>query len=375
QQMGHRVLILNPYNVLHNYLEGKGERVINGARFNPLDRIDPLSANFVADVRSLTQALIVEQGGDSHWPNSARELVAALIMYVCITCTGNRRTLGHVRELLTQPLEGFIKTLVEMTTSDCAPIAQKAAQFSGGTNEIKSIISTTRTQLAFLDDPKICDCLSRSDFQFSDLKREKISVYLVLPFRQMEAQGRWLRLLVTSAVEALTDDPKPGDGRVLVILDEFAQLGRLTAIERALALVRGYGVQLWPFVQDLPQLKSIYPDRWNSFLATAGIQQFFTPNDNMTAEYMSDRCGKQLVRRTSFSESQSRSSSNSSTSTSYADQWEPLFSPWELYGQKDYKQMLFVEGLSPVAWEWRTKEYFKNTYYHGKFDPDPFHIR
>lgn len=374
-QMGHRVFILNPYNVLHEYLEGKGEYVVNGARFNPLDRIDPLSANFVADVRSLAQALIVDQGGDSHWPDSARELVAAFIMHVCITCTGNKRNLGHARILLTQPLEDFIKTIAEMMRSDCVPVAQKAAQFSAGTNEIKSIISTARTQLAFLDDPKICDCLSQSDFQFSDLKRQKISVYLVLPFRQMEAQGRWLRLLVTSAIEALTDDPKTGDGRILFMLDEFAQLGRLTSIERALALVRGYGVQLWPFVQDLPQLKSVYPDRWSSFLATAGIQQFFTPNDDMTAEYISKRCGTHLVRRKSFSEgtSTNSASSSSSSSTSYSDQWEPLFHPWELYGHENWRQMIFVEGLSPAVWEYRAN-YFEMNRYAGKADPDPFHI-
>lgn len=316
--LGHKVFILNPYDVLPDHLNAKGEHVVNMAGFNPLDRINSQSDSFVADVRSLAQALIVHQGGDSHWPDAARELVAAIIMHVCLNRSGDKRNLGEVRALLSLPLEkkdengreeGFVALMDDMSNSAFLPLAQKAAQFKEGTKEIKSVISAARTQLAFLDDPAICKCLAASNpkrtFRFADLKRDKITVYLVLPFKQMEAQGRWLRLLITSAIEELTDEPRKGDGRVLFMLDEFAQLGRLPAIERALALVRGYGVQLWPFVQDLPQLKSVYPDRWESFLSSAGVAQFFAPNDKMTAEYISDRCGQTLRRRSSSSSSKS----------------------------------------------------------------------
>lgn len=390
--LGHKVFILNPYDVLPDYLNAKGEHVVNMAGFNPLDRINSQSDSFVADVRSLAQALIVHQGGDSHWPDAARELVAAIIMHVCLNRSGDKRNLGEVRALLSLPLEkkdesgreeGFVALMDDMSNSAFLPLAQKAAQFTAATKEIQSVISAARTQLAFLDDPAICKCLAASNpkrtFRFADLKREKITVYLVLPFKQMEAQGRWLRLLITSAIEELTDEPRKGDGRVLFMLDEFAQLGRLPAIERALALVRGYGVQLWPFVQDLPQLKSIYPDRWESFLSSAGVAQFFTPNDKMTADYISERCGKKLVSRASSSSSSTSGERTSSSSgTSYSDHWEPLFTPWQLYGEiiTPDNQALFLEGLSPVVIEARRK--YWNDYDGSNIshlaDPDPFHI-
>ena len=373
--LGNKVFILNPYNVLPDHLNGKGEHVTNCARYNPLDRIDRKSVNFVGDVGSLAQALIIHQGGDSHWPDAARELVAALIMHVCISREGNTRNLGEVRALLNQPLEGFALTLADMMQSGFPPLVQKAAQFSEGTNEIKSIISTARTQLAFLDDTAVCNSLAVSDFRFANMKREAITVYLVLPFKQFEAQARWLRLLITSAIEELTEEPRPGDGRVLFMLDEFAQLGRLQAIERALALVRGYGVQLWPFLQDLPQLKGVYPDRWESFLATAGVAQFYTPNDNTTAEYVSKRCGQRLKKRKTVS----ANDWGKPLSTSSAEHWEPLFSPWELYGKEFHgaRQMLFVEGLSPVVYSYREKPYYGYGSKSDNFkphDPDPFHI-
>ncbi|WP_446812288.1 type IV secretory system conjugative DNA transfer family protein (plasmid) [Methylomonas sp. 2BW1-5-20] len=380
-RLGHKVFILNPYNVLSDHLNDKGDNVQNLAGFNPLDRIRSESDSFVADVRSLAQALIVDSGkGDSHWPDTARELVSALIMHVCRTASPERRNLGEVRALLAQPLEGFLNTITDMMESDFAPLAQKAAQFSEGTNEIKSVISAARTQLAFLDDPAICAALAKSDFSFSDLKREKITVYLVLPFKQLEAQGRWLRLLITSAIEDLTEEPREDDSRVLFILDEFAQLGRLPAIERALALVRGYKVQLWPFIQDLPQLQQLYPERWESFLSGAGVQQFFTPNDKTTGEYVSNRCGQRLRRRSSssISTTEGKDSKSATSGSSSSDHWEPLFQPWELYGRNSITQMIFVEELSPVVCAYRWPYFLIHpsdpNLNKELADPDPFHL-
>ena len=44
----------------------------------------------------------------------------------------------------------------------------------------------------------------------------------------------------------------------LFLLDEFAALGRLEAVERAMGLMAGYGLQLWPILQDMGQLKDLY---------------------------------------------------------------------------------------------------------------------
>ena len=53
-----------------------------------------------------------------------------------------------------------------------------------------------------------------------------------------------------------------------------------------ITMLRGYGAQFWLFVQDLSQLKAVYP-RWQSFLANT-TQQFFGTADYDTAKYLSD---------------------------------------------------------------------------------------
>lgn len=49
----------------------------------------------------------------------------------------------------------------------------------------------------------------------------------------------------------------PPDGPILFLLDEFAALGCLEVEERSMGLIAGYGLQLWPFLQDFSQLKAL----------------------------------------------------------------------------------------------------------------------
>ena len=74
---------------------------------------------------------------------------------------------------------------------------------------------------------------------------------------------------------------------VAIVCDEAAALGHLPILENTVALMRGYGLKLITIWQDLAQLKSIYKDRWESFIGNAGVLQSFSAQDVGTAEYLS----------------------------------------------------------------------------------------
>jgi type IV secretion system protein VirD4 len=78
---------------------------------------------------------------------------------------------------------------------------------------------------------------------------------------------------------------------VLIILDEFARLQNLPAVSNAFGFAAGFNVQLWPFLQDLPQLQNLYGKLWMSLLANCGLVQFFTPTEIETADYLQRRGG------------------------------------------------------------------------------------
>jgi type IV secretion system protein VirD4 len=73
------------------------------------------------------------------------------------------------------------------------------------------------------------------------------------------------------------------------MLEEFPALSYMRPIEVAAGLLPGAGVKLWPVVQDFTQLKSNYPNTWETFLSNAGTLQTFAVNDITAAEYASSR--------------------------------------------------------------------------------------
>ena len=80
--------------------------------------------------------------------------------------------------------------------------------------------------------------------------------------------------------------------RVLFCLDEFAVLGHMQPIERAAGQIAGFGVKLWPVIQDLTQLQRDYQKAWETFMGNAGLLTFFGNTDLTTLEHISKRLGK-----------------------------------------------------------------------------------
>src|SRR3546814_14492212 len=88
--------------------------------------------------------------------------------------------------------------------------------------------------------------LGRSDFTFADLKTTPATVFLVLPPDRLASYARWLRLMVAQALTELARAPGRPPWPVLFLLAEFAALGRLEPVERAMGLMAGLGVQPRP---------------------------------------------------------------------------------------------------------------------------------
>jgi type IV secretion system protein VirD4 len=176
---GQKVFILNPFGLLAEHYRERGFETF--ARFNPLLALDPASPLYFVSVQRIVEALVYESGGDSHWVQSARDLIAARILWLVESCPPEQRTLGNVRAFLTLPAESFLKEIHRMCAEGSARVQQKAIRFLDSENarENSSIVSTARTQTAFLDDPALCASLAASDFQFADLKTERMTIYSI----------------------------------------------------------------------------------------------------------------------------------------------------------------------------------------------------
>jgi type IV secretion system protein VirD4 len=171
--------------------------------------------------------------------------------------------------------------------------------FEKSERELSSILSVAREQLAFLDSQRMPRVLASSGFELSSIKGHPTTVYMCLPAGRLATHFRWLRTIVNMALAKLEDSgTHQKTFPVLLLLEEFATLGHMDAIEKAAGQIAGFGVKLWPILQDLGQLKAIYKDRWQTFLGNAGVTTWFGLNDLFSLEYVSKRLGDtHFVRR------------------------------------------------------------------------------
>ena len=143
-----------------------------------------------------------------------------------------------------------------------------------------------------------------------------------------------------------------GAPKVLFMMDEFFSLGHLEIISTVWALTCGYGVQMMPILQDLPQLKKLYPDMWETFIGMAEAVASFAPNDMASAEWLSRRMGDTTQAIMSFtSGTNTDAQGNTTTSESYAHSSVkvPLALPHKLFGLPAGHMVVTFDGHSNAA--------------------------
>jgi type IV secretion system protein VirD4 len=238
--------------------------------------------------------------------------------------------------------------------------------------EASGVLSTAQRHTAFLDDPRVASALARSDFSFAALKRDPMTVYVVLPPDRLAAQTRFMRVLIGAALSAITATSDKPQFNALFLLDEFAQLGRMPVIEDAISLVRGYGARFWLFVQDLSQLKGVYP-KWQTFLANSA-KQFYGTADFETAKYVSDMLGQSTIEFRTMGDSSSTSfqgGGSSGTNTSQQLAARSLLTADEVMRHGSARPIVLIQGERPYSLE--RLNYLSDSEYSGLADANPFH--
>lgn len=340
------------------------------AAFNPLDQLDPAGLDVAEDASTLADALVFDEpgmAGEAHWNDEAKALIAGLILKIVAVEPPGRRHLGTLREYLTLPPDSFAALLRRMQDTDEAGglIARAANRHLGKSDrEAAGVMSSAQRHTHFLDSPRMTAVLGRSDFRFADLKRRNVSVFLVLPPDRLATYSRWLRLLVSQSLTDMARDPAKPAAPVLYLLDEFAALGHLAPVERAMGLMAGYGVQLWPILQDVHQLRATYGQRAGTFLSNAGVLQVFGVNDYDSARLISDLLGQETV----VFQTMARAIDAEETGLTFSQQHiaRALLTPDEVRNLPQHFELLFLAGKHPIVAG--KLAYFADPEFQGLFD-------
>jgi len=322
---------------------------------------------------NIAEAMIMRDGNskDPHWDDKSRSLLKGLILAVmCGKGPKHQRHLSEVRALLAQPFDSIMEFLnIDMALDGTAAggLVRRAANeiLSCGSEELKSIISTSLKHTEFLDSHLVCQALGDYDdgckgtYDLSELKTQGgVSIYMVIPPHHLTRYVRCIRLWVTMSMSAMTRHKgKPADGcPVLFMLDEMAQLGTMEMMRQAVSLLAGYGMSIWMIWQDLSQLKALYEHDWSTFLANAKIQQFFGINDHETAKYISEMLGAATIQVSTSSSGDSykktmilvNTKEGKNTSVSKSEISRNLLNPDEVRRLNKKAVLTFVQGIPPI---------------------------
>ena len=351
-------------------LDPFGVTGIPSAAFNPLDMLEPSGLDVAEDATTLADALVFDEPGqtsEAHWNEEAKALIGGMILHIAAHELGDRRSLVTLRDYLTLAPDALAALLKYMQASNAAGglVARAANRHLGKSDrEAAGVLSSAQRHTHFLDSPRMAAVLGRSDFRFADLKRRNVTVFLVLPPDRLSAYSRWLRLLVTQSLTDMARTPEKPDTPVLFLLDEFASLGNLAAVERAMGLMAGYGVQLWPILQDVHQLRATYGQRAGTFLSNAGVLQVFGVNDHESARLISDLLGQGTIVFRTMSRALDAEESGISLSDQHVGR--ALMTPDEVRNLPEDLQLLFLASQRPIMAA--KLAYYADPEFQGAFD-------
>lgn len=383
-QMG-KVIILNPFGV---FIDKLPHLASHG--FDPMKRLKVGSDKFASNASGIAECL-VEIDAHEHqkiFPEGARNLYAAAIMWERMQ-KGDAASLPAVRRTLSaptaydkktkKPVSGFMKTLLDMATCDFPPVANRAGRIverfgdkGTGNTSTHDKIDTALTKTDSLDEPPIARDLCGPDIDFGKFREEITTLYIILPTSELETHRIWLRLVIGTALRELYQTPLPDPERTLppvyFLLDEFAALGQLETIETALGVARDYGIQLHVMLQNLSQIKDLYPKRWPGFFSGSGAVTSFAPRDWETAEFLAKLCGQKtaLIQSTN----QGANGNNSSSGVSWSPRGLPLLRPEDLMRIPRGVMLCMVEP-EPFPFFTYAPPY-PDTPYGAGLDPNPY---
>ena len=292
EALGQKVCILDPFKVAE-----VPERL--RATVNLLADLDPNGWTVAEDIKAIADGL-VKRSDPKHeeWDKGAVSLLAGLMAYVVAEAPAEKKTLLMVREMLTQPNAALYEDAQRMIA--CA--ASGGLAKAGGVGIMtaiesekgmeKDFLAAARRHTEWMDSVPMQTILGTSSFSLSELKTGDVSVFLVLPPQYLDTHATFLRVFVRTAINAMAAGGSGKGKRCLFLLDEFFTLGRMDEIAKAAGLMRSYGVHLWPFLQDIGQLRTLYgPELSETFFGNSDAHIFFGNTDSGTLSYVSTQLG------------------------------------------------------------------------------------
>jgi type IV secretion system protein VirD4 len=171
----------------------------------------------------------------------------------------NECTLPDIWRFLHGDEEHFAMEFSMMATSENESVARRAQAFASmrrtAEKQWEAIRSEAASALsAFEPGKSLGNACASHDIDLTRAKREKLTIYIILPANRIDVAKPWVSMLIGMMTEVIA--AARGPVRTTFIVDEFSNLPKVPSILRSLRLYRGLGVSYWFFSQGRHALTS-----------------------------------------------------------------------------------------------------------------------
>lgn len=305
-----------------------------------------------------------QQGGEDFWRQAEALLIRSFIAYLWFDGQENDYTphLGMIADMLrlTERKDPKVPSPVEMwfeEQNERIPNNYAYKQFTLFNDLYKSetrmsVLAIAAGRYSIFDHEQVVDMVREDTMDIESWNEEKTAVFIAIPetsdtynFLSAIFLATAMEVLRKKADEVLTGERILAKGKKLLhirfLIDEFANIGRIPNIDKALATFRSREMSIVIVLQALDQLKTMYKNGWATLVNTCDSFLFLGGDEKETTEYLSKRAGKQTIslRKTSISRGRQGSSSENKDKTG-----RDLLTPDEIGRLKGTDALLFISG-------------------------------
>ncbi|MFK4926710.1 VirD4-like conjugal transfer protein, CD1115 family [Lactococcus garvieae] len=214
-----------------------------------------------------------------------------------------------------------------------------------------NVLGVAAARYAVFDHDQVRDLIREDNMDIEQWNEEKTAVFIAIP-ETSSSYNFLAAIFLATIMETLrhkADDVLKGkvqrkDKKLLhvrFIIDEFANIGRIPNIDKALASFRSREMSFMLILQSLDQLKTMYKHGWATLIDVCDSFLFLGGNEKETTNYLSQRAGKQTLSIRNHNRS---NGGRNSGSESHQKQGRDLFTPDEIGRLQDGDALLFING-------------------------------
>ncbi len=323
--------------------------------YNPLSHI-----RGTLDVDTIVKIVSKKEGGDKKssdpfWDQTSEALLKAVIYYILLNRPPEEHSFASCLALLRLGGENEGEELKNLFMN--LPFENPARRAFetirlGSDKTFANILVSLAAKLDAFDSEEITAMTSTNTIEFKDLVDKKSVLYFITPATN-DTYNFLMNIFFSQMLDRLYEyaDSKGGSlpTPLFLILDEFANIGRIPRFEQILSTCRSYRINISIILQSIDQLIAIYDEKvTENIMANCSTHLFLGSNAQKTLETFSKQLGEKTITRDNVSRSTDKDAHFSGRSYSDQIMARALMTPDELRRMDTNECIIFVQAMKPI---------------------------